>query len=95
MIRRFLLVYFVALTIPAMLALVSWQSIRYLELERRTVANEKEQEEWVESNNRLIAAIAMLSSSERIEYIAQSQLGLSRVKPEDVLQIKIEGEEGF
>jgi cell division protein FtsL len=92
MMKRFLLVYFVALTIPAMLALVSWQSTRYLDLERQTIADEREQDEWVESNNRLIAVIAMLSSSERIEYIAQSQLGLNRVKPEDVLQIKIEGE---
>jgi cell division protein FtsL len=92
--KRYLFVYFVALTIPAILALVSWQSTRYLDLERKVVALEKEQEEWVESNNRLIAAIAVLSSSERIEYIAQNQLGLSRVQPEDVLQIKIEGGEG-
>jgi cell division protein FtsL len=93
--KRYLFVYFVALTIPAMLTLVSWQSTRYFNLEREIAALEKEQEEWVESNNRLIAAIAMLSSSERIEYIARNQLGLSRVQPEDVLQIKVEGEDGF
>jgi cell division protein FtsL len=91
--KRHLLVYFVSLSIPALLALVSWQSARYLDLEREITAVEKEQEEWVESNNRLIAAIAILSSSERIEHISRNQLGLSRVKPEDVLQIKIAGEE--
>jgi cell division protein FtsL len=90
--RRFLLAYFVALTVPLMLALVSWQSARYMELEWETSALETEQLEWVESNNRLVAVIAMLSSSERIERIAREQLGLSRVGPEDVLQIRITGE---
>lgn len=91
--KRCLFVYFVALTIPVMFALVSWQSARYIDLERRTVVLEREQEEWVESNNRLIAAIAILSSSERIEHISQNQLGLSRIRPEDVLQIRITGGE--
>ncbi|MDR1444766.1 MAG: cell division protein FtsL [Treponema sp.] len=93
--KRYLLVYFTALTIPALLALVSWQSVRYMDLEQKTAALESGQEEWVESNNRLIAVIAMLSSSERIERIAQDQLGLSRVGPENVLQIKIVGEGEF
>jgi cell division protein FtsL len=93
MMKRCLFVYFVALTIPVMFALVSWQSARYIDLERRTVVLEREQEEWVESNNRLIAAIAILSSSERIEHISQNQLGLSRIRPEDVLQIRITGGE--
>jgi cell division protein FtsL len=91
MMKRYLLVYFAALTIPAMLALVSWQSARYIDLERETAALESGQGEWVESNNRLIAVVAMLSSSDRIERIAQDQLGLSRIRPEDVLQIKITG----
>jgi cell division protein FtsL len=93
MIKRPLLVYFVSLSIPVLLILVSWQSARYVDLEREITLIEKEQEEWVESNNRLIAAIAILSSSERIEYISQNQLGLGRVKPEDVLQIRISGDE--
>lgn len=90
--KRYLLVYVVALTVPVMLALVSWQSSRYMDLEQKTSALESEQEEWVEGNNRLIAFIAIHSSSERIERIARDQLGLSRIGPEDVLQIKITGE---
>jgi cell division protein FtsL len=93
MMKRYLFVYFVTLSIPVMFALVSWQSARYLDLERKTAVLEREQEEWVESNNRLIAAIAILSSSERIEHISQNQLGLSRIRPEDVLQIRITGGE--
>jgi cell division protein FtsL len=91
--KRRLFVFFVSLSIPALLALVSWQSARYLDLEEEITIIEKEQEKWLESNNRLIAAVAILSSSERIEHISRNQLGLSRVKPEDVLQIRISGEE--
>jgi cell division protein FtsL len=93
MMKRYALIYMLALTIPAMLGLVAWQANRYVDLERRTAALEREQEKWVESNNRLIAVIAMLSSSERIEHIARDQLGLIKVSPEDVLQIKIAGGE--
>jgi cell division protein FtsL len=93
MMKRRLLIYFVSLSIPLLLALASWQSARYLDLEREVTLLEKEQEKWVESNNRLIAFIAMLSSSERIERISRTQLGLNRVKPEDVLQIRIIGGE--
>jgi cell division protein FtsL len=88
-----LLVYVISISIPVLLTLTAWQSARYLDLERKIAVSEKEQEEWVESNNRLIAAIAILSSSERIEHIARNQLGLVRIKPEDVLQIRISGGE--
>jgi cell division protein FtsL len=95
MMKQYLLVYFVALSVPAMLALVSWQSARYVDLEQKTAALETRQKDWVEGNNRLIVAIVMFSSSERIEHIAQDQLGLSRIGPENVLQIKITGEGDF
>jgi cell division protein FtsL len=88
-----LFVYVISLSIPLLLALTSWQSARYLDLEREIARMEKEQEEWVESNNRLIAAVAILSSPERIEHISRNQLGLGQVKPEEVLQIRIIGEE--
>ena len=90
--KRYLLIYVVALTIPAMLALVSWQAARYTDLEWELDALEAEQEECVEYNSRLIARIAMYSSSEQIERIARDQLGLIRVRPENVLQIRIAGE---
>ncbi|GHV17868.1 hypothetical protein FACS189493_6280 [Spirochaetia bacterium] len=86
---RFLL-YFLALTLPLCLGAVAWQSNRYTELKRETARLEEVQEEWVESNNQLIAGIAVLSSSERIEYIARNELGLTKKRPEEVLQIKIE-----
>jgi cell division protein FtsL len=88
--RKRLLLYLAVITMPLLLALVVWQSTRYTDLEREITRLETLQEEWVESNKRLIAGIAMLSSSERIENIARNDPDLVRVRPEDVLQIRIE-----
>jgi cell division protein FtsL len=94
--KKRLLLYLAALTMPLFLALVVWQSNRYTDLEREIARLEISQEQWVESNKRLIAGIAMLSSSERIENIARNDPDLVRVKPEDILQIRIEeGQHGY
>jgi cell division protein FtsL len=91
-----LLLHLAVITMPLFLALVVWQSTRYTDLEREIARLETVQEEWVESNKRLIAGIAMLSSSERIENIARNDPDLVRVKPEDILQIRIEeGNHGY
>ena len=86
-----LILYFCVFTIPLVLGLATWQSNRYTELEREVAKLESSQEEWLESNKRLIAAIAVLSSSERIENIAIRDLRLSKKRPEEVLQIHIVG----
>jgi cell division protein FtsL len=90
MIRRCLFLYFVVFSIPLFLGIIAWQSAQYAELERETRRLEAVQEDWVESNKRLIAGIAVLASSERINHIALRDLGLFRISPEDVLQIRIE-----
>jgi cell division protein FtsL len=79
------------LTIPICLALVVWHSVQYADIEKDVARLEIEQKEWVKSNKSLIEGIAVLSASERIEYIAIYELGLSKVKPERVLQIRIQG----
>ena len=95
MIRRYLLIYFFVLTIPIFLGVAAWQSIRYTELEKNVRRLEAVQEDWIESNRKLIASIAVLSSSGRIEQVAVHDLRLSKIRPEDVLQIRIEGETSF
>ncbi|MDR2133992.1 MAG: septum formation initiator family protein [Treponema sp.] len=87
--KRYLFLYFMVLTIPLFLGFNAWQSNRYIGLQREIKRLEEAQAEWVESNRRLIAGIAVLSSPERIEHIARQDLGLSKKKPEDVLQVKI------
>jgi cell division protein FtsL len=90
--RTIALFYFFILTIPVFLGLTAWQSVRYTELEKNARRLEAIQEDWIEKNKRLIAGIAVLSSSARIEQVALNDLGLSKVQPEHVLQIRIEGE---
>ncbi len=83
--------YVIVITIPLCLGFNAWQSVEYAEISREIKQLEKTQAEWIESNKRLIAGIAMLSSAERIENIAKNELGLVKKTPEEIMQIKIEG----
>ena len=94
MIRRYVLLYFFVLSIPFFLGIAAWQSIRYTELDKSVRRLEASQEDWIERNKKLIAGIAVLSSSRRIEQVAVHDLGLSKMRPEDVLQVRIEGGQG-
>ncbi|GHU02943.1 hypothetical protein FACS1894147_06030 [Spirochaetia bacterium] len=89
MIRRYLFLYFVCLTIPLFLGATVWQSVRYGRLEREIKELETAQVKWVESNITLIAAVAFYSSPERLEFVARDELHLSKILPENVLQINI------
>ena len=91
---RCAILYFIVLTIPLFLGVVAWQSVRYAKLDKNVRRLEAVQEDWVERNKKLIAGIAVLSSSRRIEQVAVHDLGLTRVSPEDVLQIRIEEGQG-
>ncbi|MDR0553792.1 MAG: cell division protein FtsL [Treponema sp.] len=84
-----LLLYFFVLTLPALLFVTARQAIRYNNLKTEVVRLEAEQETWLEGNKRLIAGIAVLSSSARIERIAQNDLRLSKKMPEEILQIRV------
>lgn len=90
MIRRWFLLYFIVFTIPLFLGLIAWQSARYSNLERQTRILEADQEKWIESNKRLIADIATLTTSEKVERIAYYDMGLKKIAPENVLQVWIE-----
>ncbi|MDR1839382.1 MAG: septum formation initiator family protein [Treponema sp.] len=87
--RRCFFLCFLGLTIPVFLSLLVWQSNRYQNLKGELLRLEQSQEEWVESNKRLIAGIAEYSSPERIEQIAKYQLELRKIRPEHLLQVKI------
>ena len=91
MIRPYLLFYLFVLTIPLFLGLTAWQSVRYAKLEENVRRLEAIQESWLAANNRLIANIAVLSSTTRIQQVAVFDLGLTRPRPEAVLQVYILG----
>ena len=84
-----LLLYVLALSIPAVLGLQVWQSARYARVEAELHSLEKAQLDWIESNKRLIAGMAVLGSSERIERVATSDLGMRKIQPEAVLQVRV------
>ena len=88
--RGYGLFYFFVLTIPIFLGVVAWQSFRYMELENNVRRLEADQKELVVENRKLIASIAVLSAPSRIEQIAIQDLGLSKILPENVLQVRIE-----
>jgi len=94
MIKRYVFFYFFVLSIPILLGIVALQSTRYGELDRTVRRLEAAQEDLVEDNRRLIAGIAVLSSSARIGQVAVRDLGLTTIRPENVLQIRIEGGHG-
>jgi len=94
MLRRYLFLYIAAVTIPLFLGLIVWQSERYYRLKQELDRLEQTQADWVEANKRLITGIAVLSSPQRIEHIAINDLHLRKIRPQDVLQIKIGGEKG-
>jgi len=90
MTRLYMLFYFFIFTIPLFLGVVAWQSFRYTELENNVRRLEADQKELVVENRKLIASIAVLSAPSRIEQIAVQDLGLTKILPEDVLQVRIE-----
>jgi hypothetical protein len=88
------LLYFLALSLPLFLGVSVLQSRKYAALQREVRALEVIQEEWIESNKRLIAGIALFSSPDRNEHIAANELGFIKKQPEEILQIRIEGRRG-
>ena len=94
MIKKYILLYFIAFTIPLFLGLLVWQSHRYQNLSNELVRLEQAQTEWIESNKRLIASISEYSSANRINYIARNQLDLLKIPPEYFLQVRIMGGKG-
>jgi len=90
-VKRYIFIYFFVITIPLLLGLTVWQSHRYTSLKQELDRLEVVQADWVEGNKRLLAGIAVLSSTERIEHIANNDLNLRKIRPENVLQIKMGG----
>jgi len=89
MLKKYFLLYFIAVSVPLLLALITWQSNRYQNLSREISRLEQTQAEWIESNKKLVAGITEYSSPYRIEYIAENQLELRKIRPENLLQVKI------
>ncbi len=69
-----------ALVLGGLLFLSTWQGYRFEALKRSVQELEAEQRDWLEQNKKLVAAAAVLSSPERIQRIAEAELGLKRLE---------------
>lgn len=86
--------YALVISVPLALCAVVWQASRYSTLKRDTKNLVERQEDCIENNKRLMAEITTLSSAARIDSVAQQSLGLSKRKPEEVLQVVIWKKDG-
>ena len=78
-----------ALAIPALLFLNGVQSRKFRALKGEVVELEKKQQRLVEENKKLITEISVLSSSDRIESIAENDLGMRRAQSDEIVRVEM------
>ena len=89
---RKILIALMILSVPLSVFLSVYRVYSYQSLEREVENLKEEQADLFERNKRMIANIAIVSSPERIEQIAEEELDLSRIQPEQKLRIVIDRE---
>lgn len=82
--KRSLLVLLIVL-LPVLLFANVFQAYRYSMLEREITRLERRQHELIERNKRVILAISVLTSPDRVGSLAERELGLQRLDPEDLI----------
>ena len=82
----------IALSIPALLALQSFQGYRYSRLENQVNNLEKKQHSLIEDNKQLISDIGLLSASSRIEKIALEELGMYQAASREIIRVQVRPE---
>ena len=69
-----------ALVLGGLLFLNTWEGYRFERLRRDVQQLEAEQRDWLEQNKKLVAALAVLGSPQRIDRLAGGELGLRKAK---------------
>ncbi len=85
-------VYIAAVCIPLLLIILTIQSNNYAKLKGEVKALEEKQVELVEQNKKYISDISLLSSSDRIEHLAEQELGMHKAKTEEIVRVEMKGE---
>jgi cell division protein FtsL len=80
-----------ALCIPILLLLNGFQASKYKELEDTVNELEEKQDDLIEKNKKLITEISILSNSDRIEKIAEEELGMREAKTEEIIRVEMKG----
>jgi cell division protein FtsL len=76
-----------AAAVPLLLFANAWQVYRHERVESQVRTLVEQQKNLLEKNKRLIAAIAVLSSPDRVARLAERDLGLSKADPADIVTI--------
>jgi hypothetical protein len=92
MMKRILAVLAIA-SVPLLLMMTVRQTARFESLRSEALRMESLQRDWIEQNRKIQAGISVLSARERVDKAAQGTLGLTPVRPEGILRIKV-GEKG-
>ncbi len=79
----------IALGIPGLLILNGIQASKYKELEKSIISLEKKQKDLIEENKKLITDISMLSNSDRIEKIAEEDLGMKKAESDEIVRVEM------
>ncbi|MCX7656575.1 MAG: septum formation initiator family protein [Treponemataceae bacterium] len=87
--KKRLWLYLWSLSIPLLFLVQVWQVNRYERILRDVNTLVKRQQELIDENKRYVAAIAVLSATERIERIAREELGLEKKRAENIIQLSI------
>lgn len=78
-----------AVLVPFLFVLNSIQAERYMKVQNEIKELEQKQAALVEENKRLITDISLLSSGERIQQIAEEELGMHKAESEDIVRVEM------
>jgi cell division protein FtsL len=84
-----ILVIFLILVVPLMFFLEIWGVYSHQKITMDIEELEKEQDEWLEKNKKLVAAIAVYSSPARIDKVVKEDLDLEKIEPEHIMEIVV------
>jgi len=88
-VKRILAVLFI-ISVPLLLLATVRQTAQYQTLRTEALRLESLQKDWIEQNRKLLAGISVLSARARVDEAARDALGLTPVRPEGILRIKIQ-----
>ena len=88
-----ILVVFLTLIVPLMFFLEVWGVFSHQKKTQDIEKLEIDQNEWLEKNKKLIAAIAVYSSPARIEKVVKEDLHLEKIDPHNIMEIILTNDE--
>lgn len=86
------LVLLLVCAIPGLLFLYAVQAKKNTDLLREITLLENKEAKLIEENKKLVSDISVLTSAERIERIAEEELGMHKAESEDIVRVEMTGE---